>query len=388
MRTSKPSASRLGIGARQLRRLFDRHLGASAVAIARARRVHFARRLLDETALPITEIAFSAGFRSIRQFNHAMLATFRRSPTELRRQRGRRGPLLDERGIVVRLPYRPPFDWQRIITFLAARATPGVEEVGDGFYRRTVEIDGASGVIEVRPSEDESCLRMHARLARYEGLIHVVEGARRIFDLGADPLQIASDLRRSATLAQYVENCPGIRVPHAWDSFELAVRAVLGQQVTVKGATTLAGRLVQAFGRQIDACGTLTHLFPTPAALAAGDLTRIGIPGSRARTVRSLAAAVAGGELVLDAARGLDDAISRLCAIPGIGSWTAHYIAMRAFGEPDAFPTDDLGLRQAVANRTSTSSRQPSWHASPKNGARGARTQPWSAVDHEEEKPR
>src|SRR5437867_3353932 len=206
----------------------------------------------------------------------------------------------------------------------------------------------ATGTIEVRAAVGEPHLVMRVRRRR---LPEVVERARRLFDLDADPVRIADHLARSPELAPLVARRPGLRVPGAWDAFELAVRAVLGQQVTVRGATTLAGRLVRAFGRPLDrAEDGLTHLFPRPEALADTDLASIGLPRSRAATIRGLARAVARGELVLDASRGLEDAVARRAAVPGIGAWTAHYIAMRALGEPDAFPAADLGLRRALGN--------------------------------------
>src|SRR5262249_35111280 len=206
------------------------------------------------------------------------------------------------------------------------------------------------GPIEVRPA-DEAHLFMRVRLPAHEGLIQLVERVRRLFDLAADPMPVTSHLRRSADLGRLVAALPGLRVPGAWDGFELAVRAILGQQVTVKGGTTLAGRLVERFGRRIESeIAGLTHLFPRADALAEADLGVIGIPRVRADTIRALAASVVGGAVVLDAAHGLDDALARLRAIPGIGDWTAHYIARRALGEPDAFPATDLGLRRALGN--------------------------------------
>ena len=348
-------AERLGIGDRQLRRLFARHLGASPGSIARARRVHFARRLIDETTLPMTEVAFSAGFKSIRDFNFAVRATFGRSPRELRRGRAPRSGAREGEGngeLVVKLPFRPPLDFAGVLGFLRLRAIPGVEWVGDGRYRRTIEQDGAVGSIELRAVACEDQLEMRVSLPAYGGLIRIVERARRIFDLGADPLQITNALRRSPLLAARLRRAPGLRVPGAWNGFELAVRAVLGQQVSVKGATTLAGRLAQSFGKPVEGLGEgLTHAFPPPETLAEADLARIGIPAARAETLRALARAVASEGLQLHATQGLDDAVARLVAIPGIGAWTAHYIAMRALGEPDAFPASDLGLRRALASR-------------------------------------
>ena len=344
-------ADRLGLGARQLRRLFATHLGASPAEVARARRAHFARTLLDETDLPMAEVAFSAGFGSIRDFNHALRATFGRTPTALRRARGRRGPVANHGGVTVRLAFRPPLDWSGLLGFLAPRATPGVEAVADGVYRRTIAIGDGAGTIEVRAAAGEPHLLMRVRLARPERLLQVVARARRLFDLDADPVPIADHLAASPELAPLVARRPGLRVPGAWDAFELAVRAVLGQQVTVRGATTLAGRLVRAAGTPLDRTEDgLTHLFPRPEALAYADLASVGVPRARAATIRALAGAVASGEVVLDASRGLEDAVARLAAVPGIGAWTAHYVAMRALGEPDAFPAADLGLRRALGN--------------------------------------
>jgi AraC family transcriptional regulator of adaptative response / DNA-3-methyladenine glycosylase II len=342
-------AARLGIGERQLRRLFLQHLGTSPLSLARARRVHFARSLLDQTDLPMTEVAFGAGFQSIRQFNHALRARFGESPRRLRARR--RSPATPHNDVLtLRLAYRPPLDWEASLDFLAARATPGVECVDAGVYRRTVELHGTAGTLEVGQGGDGAHLVLRARLGDPAGLIEAVERVRRIFDLSADPLRIAGDLGRGAgpRLRAALRRRPGLRVLGAWDGFELAVRAVLGQQVSVAGASTLCGRLVETFGKPVALGRGLTHLFPTPDALASADVAAIGIPENRASALRALARAVAERTLRLDAARGLDDAVSRLCQLPGIGEWTAQYIAMRAFGEPDAFPATDLGLRKAL----------------------------------------
>ena len=246
--------------------------------------------------------------------------------------------------MTVRLAFQPPLDWSGLLGFLAPRATPGVEAVAGGVYRRTIVLGDAAGTIAVRAAAGGPHLVMRVRRAR---LPEVVERARRLFDLDADPVRIADHLARSPELAPLVARRPGLRVPGAWDAFELAVRAVLGQQVTVRGATTLAGRLVRTFGKPLDrAEDGLTHLFPRPEALADADLTAIGLPRARAATIRALAR----GEVALDASRGLEDAVARLTSVPGIGAWTAHYIAMRALGQPDAFPAGDLGLRRALGN--------------------------------------
>ncbi len=346
-------ARRVGVGDRHLRRLFDTYVGASPVAIARSRRAHFARRLLDETDLPVARIAFASGFNSIRQLNRTMTEVFRLSPTELRRRRRRRDLLPTDGGLAVRLPYRPPLAWAQMLTVLAARAIPGVEVVGRDRYRRTIEVNGEAGVLELRPEPRSAHLVCTLHLRDVAGLIHLVEQARRILDLGADGRVIDRALGRDPRLRPLVQATPGLRVPGAWDPFEVAVRAVLGQQVSVAAASRLAGRVVAAFGSPVALDGeerTLTHVFPSPATLAEADLAAPGMPASRANAVRGVAAAVAGGELALDGARGLDALVTDLVRLPGIGPWTAHYIAMRACGEPDAFPVGDLGLRRAAAD--------------------------------------
>jgi AraC family transcriptional regulator of adaptative response / DNA-3-methyladenine glycosylase II len=253
---------------------------------------------------------------------------------------------MDARG-TVRLPYRTPFDWAAIVRFLALRAAPGVEAIEGDAYRRTVDLDEVRGVIEVRPEAGRPAL-----ILRADGFTaEVVHRVRRLFDLDADSRRITRHLRRSAVLAPLVARAPGLRVPGAWDGFEVAVRAVLGQQVAVRAATALAGRLVEVCGEPIPTGRAgLSRLFPPPARLAEADLAAIGLPRARAATIRGLAAAVARGEPLLDAGRDLADRVARLCAIPGIGPWTAHYIAMR-LGDPDAFPATDLGLRRALAVR-------------------------------------
>jgi AraC family transcriptional regulator of adaptative response / DNA-3-methyladenine glycosylase II len=358
-------AGRLGLGDRHLRRLFATHLGASPIQVARARRVHFARTLLDDTRLPITQIAYAAGFQSLRQFNHAMRATFGRSPRELRRSSSgdvrpdperrppdERKPVQsgDQNELFIRLPYRPPLDWPQLLGFLRARATPGVEMVDEDSYRRTIEVDGQPGCIDVRPDAHAHVLLMRIDIPRCDGLLGIVERARRLFDLSADPHAIAAQLGSDPLLRSVLRR--GIRVPGAWDPFEVAVRAVLGQQVSVKGATTMAGRVAEKFGRPIAGWSKhgLTRLSPTSAVLADANLESVGLPRARAATIRNLARAVGDGSVRLDASQGLEHVVAQLCEIPGVGPWTAQYIAMRALGEPDAFPSSDLGLRKAAGN--------------------------------------
>jgi len=343
-------AARLGVGARQLRRLFARHLGASPAEIARARRVHFARLLIDRSDRPITELAFAAGFASVRQFNHAFRTSFGRAPRDVRRMRAGRSSHAGE-GLAFRLSYRPPFDWDGLARFLAGRAISGVESVTAECYRRTIEQHGTAGWIEVSPLAGEPALLLRVHAPPSADLLCLVERVRRIFDLDADPLAIHDALAPSTLLRPHIESRPGLRVPGAWDAFELGVRAILGQQVSVRGASTLAARLVRAFGKPIEgAPAELSHLFPAPALLADADVASVGLPRARAAAIRGFAGAIARGELVLDGARGLDDTVAQLAALPGLGSWTAQYVAMRALGEPDAFPAGDLALRKALSS--------------------------------------
>jgi AraC family transcriptional regulator of adaptative response / DNA-3-methyladenine glycosylase II len=347
-------ASRLGLGSRHLRRLFAEHVGASPASLQRTHRVHFARRLLDETSLPAADVAFASGFESVRRFNDAIRATFHRTPTALRKtSRSVQRPAVkraDDEALTLRLPLRPPFDATSLFSFLEERALPGVEVVRGHAYSRTIESRGSPGVLTVSKNADENFLVLSLNLPPGSDLLDIVHRAGSLFDVDADPLAIGDVLRRDPLLAPLVAARPGLRVPGAWDPFELSVRAVLGQQVSVRGARTLAGRLVSTFGCPLPGGGAdgLTHLFPAAATLAAADLSGIGIPKARAAAIRTLAAAVSTRRIELTAARGLEDFEKRFCALPGIGPWTAQYVALRAFGEPDAFPAGDLGLRRAL----------------------------------------
>jgi AraC family transcriptional regulator, regulatory protein of adaptative response / DNA-3-methyladenine glycosylase II len=339
-------ADRLGIGARQLRRLFADHLGASPLALARTRRVHAAKRLIEETALPMGQIALAAGFSGTRRFNADLRRSFDRSPREIRRAAGAGS----NGGITLRLSYREPFDWTGLLAFLAPRAIPGVETVASGRYRRSVELGDFRGVIELAPDpRGWAALILRAPVEASAHLAAIAHRLRTLCDLDADPTVITTQLGASPRLAKLVKAAPGLRVPGAWCRFELAVRAILGQQITVAGATTLAGRLVKAFGSPLadDPEGRL--LFPRPEELVDADLAACGLTRSRAETLRGLARSELTGDGALATAASLDEALERLLALPGIGDWTAQYVAMRALREPDAFPAGDLGLRKALA---------------------------------------
>jgi AraC family transcriptional regulator of adaptative response / DNA-3-methyladenine glycosylase II len=353
-------ADRLGIGSRHLRRLFLRYLGATPVAVAQTRRVHFAKKLIDETDLPLTQVAMAAGFGSIRRFNATFQNLYERAPSELRKTRtsaakirtnGHNGHATDD--YTFRIGYRPPYDWTSILEFLAARAIPGVETVTAEEYRRTISLDGRAGTIAVRPARSKKAgnyLELQIRYPDPAALFRIVERVRRIFDVGADPAAISRRLQSDVRLKPVLRAYPGLRVPGCWDGFEMAVRAILGQQVSVKGASTMAGRVAAEYGTVVAGENAANHegsvLFPTAEKLATADLTRVGVTRQRSSSIRDLAQAVASDEVGFDGAIEPEEFERRITRIKGIGAWTAQYIAMR-LGEPDAFPAADLYLRRA-----------------------------------------
>jgi AraC family transcriptional regulator, regulatory protein of adaptative response / DNA-3-methyladenine glycosylase II len=337
-------ADRLGVTARHLRRLFVQHLGTTPIEVALMRRVHFAKKLIDETRLPVSQIAFASGFGSLRRFNGLMQRTYSRTPTELRRL-SRPAPGNGD-GYRFRLAYRPPYDWKAILGFLAVRATPGVESVEADRYQRTISAGGAGGTISISPAADGPALVLDVRCADPRALLIVVERVRRMFDIAADPPVIASELSCDPLLKHALMAHAGIRTPGAWDPFELTVRAILGQQISVAAATTLAGRIVSRWGRAIDAAAPLTHLFPAPEQLTDAPIEDAGVIPARAASVRALARAVIDRRVRFDS----ESAVASLLEVPGIGDWTAQYVAMRALNEPDAFPSGDLVLRRMAGD--------------------------------------
>ncbi len=341
-------AARLGIGSRQLRRLFLRHLGANPMAVAKTRRLHLAKKLIDETNLPMGQIAVAAGFGSVRRFNSAFRKTYQKTPTQIRRLAGS-VTVQSDNEYLFRLQFRPPFHWQGLLAFLSRRVIPGVETCEGDRYCRNISLNGHSGSLGVSLEKSGLALEVRISFPEPRWLFLIIERLRRMFDLGADPREIAAHLNADPLLALRIEAMPGLRVPGCWDGFELAVRAILGQQVSVAGASTLAGRLVRTFGTPINASPPLTHLFPTPKALAEADIARIGLPKKRAETIRALARAVSEGRIVFSLVANVEDFQSRLRELPGIGNWTAQYIAMRALGDPDAFPASDLGLLRGAS---------------------------------------
>lgn len=340
-------ADRLGVTSRHLRRLFNQHVGASPLAVAHTQRLHFAKRLLDETSLNMQEISIAAGFGSVRRFNDTFQKTYGRTPRELRRGRESQAAAT---ALSVLLPCRQPYAWHELLAFFAGRATPGVEMVHDGRYLRSVEVDGRPGIIEVNASDGALKLAVHG--AGIEALFSIVQRARGMFDLDAAIDDITGTLQKDKVLRGWLRKHPGIRVPGAWDGFELTVRAILGQQVSVKAATTFAGRIAERYGEKIDidvadAEHKPDRLFPGPERLRRARLESLGIIRSRAQTIRDLARAVDTGELSFDMAQDMQGLRSALKSIRGIGDWTAEYVAMRALKDPDAFPASDLGLLRA-----------------------------------------
>lgn len=348
-------ARRLGVSDRHLRQLFAKHLGTSPTAVAQTRRLLFAKQLIDETALSMTDVAMAAGFASIRRFNDAISKTYGRSPSDLRRQTNQQ--LHDSTHaptISLKLPFSPPYNWAALIRFLIHRATPGLESVRMDCYRRAIALNGHHGIVEISPVVGQNYLTAKICFPDVRLLAQIVERLRRMFDLSTNIVEISAHLGRDPILARVVAMQPGLRIPGAWDNFELAVRAILGQQVSVAAATTLFGRLVETYGEPLQNAGNsrmdadLLCVFPRPEILAEADLTALGITRPRAKAIATLAATVARNPQFLTHFPSLDDAVQTLCQLPGIGQWTAHYIAMRSLREPDAFPATDLGLLQAM----------------------------------------
>ena len=342
-------ARRLAYTERHLNRLLIAEVGAGPLALARARRAHTARLLIETTRLPISEVAFAAGFSSIRQFNDTVREVFATTPRDLRKARGANAETIPGE-ISLRLPYREPFAADALFGFLAARAVTGVEEAIEGTYRRSLRLPHGTGVVEL--ADDGGYVRCGLRLEDMRDLGVAVQRCRRLLDLDADPTSVDAHLGEDSMLSPLVCECPGSRVPGSVDGAETAVRAILGQQVSVAGARTLTARLASNYGRKLPealASGSLIHLFPEPADLAGAGLEDVRLPVARREALRGLVEALADGDIVLDSGVDRIEAERQLLEIPGVGPWTASYIAMRALGDPDAFLPTDFGVRQAVS---------------------------------------
>lgn len=342
-------ARRLHFSERHIHRELVAEVGAGPQALARAQRAQAARILIETTTLPFTEVAFSAGFASIRQFNDTIRAVFAATPTALRTARRGRSEVSPPGAVRLRLAYRAPLQAARLLRFLAERAVPGVEETNEGAYRRTLDLPRSTGVVELRPGGDGhvACL---LRLDDVRDLVAAVQRCRRLLDLDADAEAIDAALREDRRLRPLVDAAPGTRVPGSVDAAEIAFRAVLGQQVSVKGARTLAGRLVALAGKPLTAPdGSLTHVFPSADTLAGVDLSALGMPAARRGTLQALAEAVVSGAVSLDPGAEREETGRKLLELRGIGPWTAAYVRMRGLGDPDVFLAGDLGAKKAMA---------------------------------------
>jgi AraC family transcriptional regulator of adaptative response / DNA-3-methyladenine glycosylase II len=354
-------ARRLGYTERHIHRQLVAVVGAGPLALARAQRAQTARILLETTALPIIAVTFAAGFQSVRQFNATIQEVFALTPSALRLRARKYGRPADSGALSLRLPYRAPLDAHGLIAFLGLRAVPGVEEVvggspagladaldvDAGSYRRSLRLPHGTGIVELRPADGH----VHARfwLDDVRDLGAAMQRSRALLDLDSDPTSVADVLGAEPLLAPLVRRDPGRRVPGAVDGHELAVRAVLGQQVSIRGAATLAGRLTARYGEQLERpLGGVTHLFPSADALAGADPAELAMPHARRRALLALASALARGDVSIDAGADRAETRARLLALPGIGPWTAEYVAMRALRDPDAFLSSDLGVRHAL----------------------------------------
>jgi len=345
------------VSSRQLRRIVQSELGVSPIELLQTRRLLLAKQLLTETKLPVTEIAYASGFGSLRRFNHAFLTQYRMPPTRLRREAAQETSNdATSATSTLRLSYRSPYDWAAILEFLQGRLMRDVEWVENEQYYRTIRIGNHTGWIRVEHVPDKHSLRVEFTHTLVPALPALLGRLRNLFDLSARPDRIAEHLTKDVRLRASVEKNPGLRVPGAFDPFEMTVRAVLGQQITVKAATTLGGRFAEAFGEKIRTpFPRLSRLTPLPRTVARAtvdDVAKLGIVSARAKTIIALAQAFHRGELHLEAGADPERAIRELVELPGIGLWTAHYLAMRALRWPDAFPKEDIAVRNNLGGVT------------------------------------
>jgi AraC family transcriptional regulator of adaptative response / DNA-3-methyladenine glycosylase II len=350
-------SQRLGYSERHLNRVFTDELGAGPLAVARAQRAHTARLLVETTSLRLTDVAFAAGFGSVRQFNDTIREVFDASPSELRAsaRRGRAARASDPTStsigatvsVSIRLAVREPFASHEVMSFIGERAIPGIESWDGTAYRRSLDLPGGVGIVDLVAHDDHVAARLE--LSTSSDLGAAVHRLRRLLDLDSDPVAVDAALGSCASLASLVSAVPGRRAPASVDAYETAIRAVVGQQVSVAGARTVAGRIVAAVGRPLaEASGDITHVFPRPIELAAAPDDAFSMPGARRDTIRRVAEAVAQGELELDAGSDPEMARRQLLGLKGIGPWTADYVVMRGLGHPDMFLTNDLGVRHAL----------------------------------------
>jgi AraC family transcriptional regulator, regulatory protein of adaptative response / DNA-3-methyladenine glycosylase II len=348
-------ARQFDLSSRQIRRIIQKELGVAPIQLLLTRRLLLAKQLLTETSLPVTQIAFASGFSSLRRFNDAFNSRYRLAPTRLRKKAvGDPGVANASETSTLQLSYRPPYDWTGVLAFLAARELQGIEWVGDDFYARTVHLGTAKGWIRVTQAKQKNALVLQFTHSLIPVLPALLNRVRNLFDLNARPDIISKHLARDQRLAAQVKRAPGMRVPGAFNGFELGWRAIMGQQITVKAATTVACRFAEAFGDSyLTPCPRLSRLTPAPARVAKAsidEIARLGIVRARSNSILALAQAQDSAELLLDSGvhHNPDETIRRLADLPGIGLWTAHYIAMRALRWPDAFPKEDIAVRNSL----------------------------------------
>ena len=358
-------AHRVGYTSRHLNRLLTAEFGAGPLALARARRAQTARILIETTAMSFADVAFAAGFASIRQFNDTIRAVYACTPSQLR---GRRpGSAVPVGRVELRLPARAPYDWTGLLAFLTARAVPGVEHAGPDWFERSLRLPHGAGTVRLGPVSERrgtAYVACTLRLTDVRDVSAAVERCRRLLDADCDPTAVDEELCDDPLLAPRVRLRPGLRLPGHVDGDEVAVRAVLGQQVSVAGARTVAGRLVQKYGEPLPGSlrtAEVSHLFPTAQALAALDPAELPMPRARGRALTGLCAALASGDIALDRSADRDEVRSRLLSLPGIGPWTADYIAMRVLRDPDAWLPTDLGVRHALARLGAGSEAADAW---------------------------
>jgi AraC family transcriptional regulator of adaptative response / DNA-3-methyladenine glycosylase II len=341
-------AEHLGMGSRHLRRLFLRHLGATPNAVAQTRRLHFAKKLIDETTLPMTQVAFAAGFGSVRRFNAAIRNVYHRTPTQIR-SLARKMSRQSENQYVFYLNFRPPYDWKRMLDFLAVHATPGVEVAERGCFRRSISLNENRGYLEVSLDASRNALSVQVQIDEPRSLFFIIERIRAMFDLEADWPTIARTLGADPALAAQISSHPGLRVPGCWNGFEFTTRAILGQRLDTERVKALAGQMVRAFGQPFCPADDLTHLFPTPDVLANADLESVGMGRPEADGIRGLARAVRNGQISFEKVADFNAFLIQLSELPGIAECTAQWVAMRALRAPDAFPSADRDLACALA---------------------------------------
>ena len=355
-------AERLGLGSRHLRRLFLRHLGATPSAVAQTRRLHFAKKLIDETSLSMTQTAVAAGFGSVRRFNASIFKVYGRTPTEMRERAAKKTAAQAENQYLLKLDFRPPYDWGSMLEVMRAHATPGIEIIEGGLYRRSICVSGAAGHFEASVDPARHTLHLRVEIGEPRSLFFITERVRGMFDLNADWPTIERTLTADPMLAVPVSAHPGLRVAGCWSGYELAVRTLLGQRSNPARARLLAGRLVLAFGTPLaGSLRGLSHLYPTPQILMHAELERAGIPKSRAAAVRALSRAVCEGRVGFEKVADPDAVLAQLASLPGFSASDVEYVAMRALREPDAFPLPNRDAAPALGATLEMERRSSAW---------------------------